>query len=147
MYCFVQSFKEDQTTFQIIVIWTWTIISDWVRRALIQSLNREMETQSPVKPRRRGADSVKTKRRTYLSEKEVRTILHHHQLFIWTHWSMLTRFFLRILPIVDDFKVTQRINLHVCIRIFSYLFIERADVLWSSLPNRLFGVLVKGTHF
>ena len=30
-----------------------------------------MENQSPVKPRRRGADSVKTKRRTYLSEKEV----------------------------------------------------------------------------
>ena len=34
-----------------------------------------MENQSPVKPRRRGADSVKTKRRTYLSEKEVRNIL------------------------------------------------------------------------
>jgi len=31
-----------------------------------------MENQSPVKPRRRGADSVKTKRRTYLSEKEER---------------------------------------------------------------------------
>ena len=36
-----------------------------------------MENQSPVKPRRRGADSVKTKRRTYLSEKEVRNILEN----------------------------------------------------------------------
>ena len=42
---------------------------------MIRSHKREMENQSPVKPRRRGADSVKTKRRTYLSEKEVRNIL------------------------------------------------------------------------
>jgi len=39
---------------------------------VIRSHKREMENQSPVKPRRRGADSVKTKRRTYLSEKEER---------------------------------------------------------------------------